>query len=367
MFDHVWYVFHCFLNSSHAHCFFLFTFWFRFPRLKTFHLFAPETLDPQRKSEGNLPQRLVWTLVATPGILLNHFGSFQWTSLKTLRRDEEFIAVSSSCHLTLCCMQKVIDLRIFFTTFLLQLLCFSWLFWRLPLLHLHLLNPPHVIRIRESACRMYGNLSHIFSIHFLKPSSWSLQAAAGGQHSSRSAVGQVTVSQKLWIRIIHASECIWIPACSLEISGIRLGECTSWCLRSSLCDLCAHAWQVSDLLFTNFQSLHSDRTESLAKTSWSFRYSCKRAAAALRPRTSTQRQYDITRRDLMKMKNEKMHAAIDRVIFLCMCDHRSQHVAIPKSLKKNNWLNYVPSKKTPAAWYATNALPKACKSNPSVL
>lgn len=99
------------LIPSHAHRFFLFTFWFRFPRLKTFHLFAPETLDPQRKSEGNLPQRLVWTLVATPGILLNHFGGFQWTSLKTLRRDEEFIAVSSSCHLTLCCMQKVIDLQ----------------------------------------------------------------------------------------------------------------------------------------------------------------------------------------------------------------------------------------------------------------
>lgn len=67
------------------------------------------------------------------------------------------------------------------------------------------------------------------------------------------------------------------------------------------------------------------------------------------------------------MRDEKMHAAIDRVIFLCMYDHRSQHVAIPKSLKKNNWLNYVPSKKTPAAWYATNALPKACKSKPSVL
>lgn len=71
------YVFHCFLNSSHVHRFFLFTFWFQFPRLKTFHLFAPETLDPQRKSEGNLPQRLVWTLLATPGILLNHFGNQQ--------------------------------------------------------------------------------------------------------------------------------------------------------------------------------------------------------------------------------------------------------------------------------------------------
>lgn len=82
MFDHVCMFSTASLIPSHAHRFFLFTFWFRFPRLKTFHLFAPETLDPQRKSEGNLPQRLVWTLVATPGILLNHFGGFQWTSLK---------------------------------------------------------------------------------------------------------------------------------------------------------------------------------------------------------------------------------------------------------------------------------------------